>query len=128
MQNKKKQILIFTIVAIALVLIVNFAIGIQLQKRQSELKQEPAVAVTTQALESLSYKGKTGQNALILLQNMAKVEQDESGLVVSINQRKADNAKHEYWAFYVNGKTADIGPAQYQTKDTDLIEWKIEKY
>jgi len=48
--------------------------------------------------------------------------------VVSINGRKADAQKHEYWAFYVNGKLSDVGPADYKTKDGDVVEWKIEKY
>ena len=74
------------------------------------------------------YKGQNGLDALTLLKNKVKVEQDNSELVVSINSRKADNAKHEYWAFYVNDKLATVGPASYQTSDLDIITWKIDKY
>lgn len=75
-----------------------------------------------------SYKGEIGKSALDILKEKASVDEASSGLVTGINGRRADNSAHEYWAFYVNGKLADTGPADYQTKDTDLIEWKIEKY
>lgn len=74
------------------------------------------------------YKGQTGKDALILLKEKSVVEQDRSGLVDSINSRKAQASKHEFWAFYVNGKLAPVGPADYKTKDSDIIEWRIEKY
>lgn len=83
-----------------------------------------AVSVAT----TFSYKGQTGKDALTLLKTKTPINQDKSGLVVSINDRQADNTKHEYWAFYVNGKYASVGPASYQTKNTDVILWKIEKY
>ena len=79
-------------------------------------------------IDYFSYKGKDGKNALEILKNKTKVEQNSTGLVVSINGRMAYSAKKEYWSFYVNGKTAEVGPADYNTKNGDLIEWKIEKY
>lgn len=89
----------------------------------------PPVAVAQQqAKDTVSYKGQASKDALTLLKQNATVEQDSSGLVVSINGRKADNSKHEFWAFFVNGKEAMVGPADYQSKDGDQIEWKIEHY
>ncbi len=88
--------------------------------------------VTTDTLVNievyLSYKGKNRKDALTLLKKQAVVGQNASGLVTSINGRKADDTKREYWAFYVNGKQAPVGPAEYQTKNGDKIEWKIERY
>lgn len=78
--------------------------------------------------ENLTYQGESGKDALTLLKQKATVELDKSGLVIAINGRKSDNSKHEYWAFYVNGKSASVGPADYQTQDADTIEWKINKY
>lgn len=74
------------------------------------------------------YQGKDGIDALRLLKDKARIEESQSGFVVSINERKADQAKKEFWAFYINGKMAEVGAADYLTKDADLIEWKIEKY
>lgn len=87
-----------------------------------------ALAVPQKQTNYFSYFGKNGQNALTLLQEQTAVAEDHSGLVVSIDGHKANAAAHEYWAFYVNNKMADVGPAAYVTKDTDKIEWKIEKY
>ena len=78
--------------------------------------------------KSISYVGKDGVTALALLQQKSSVIQDTSGLVTAINEYRADSAKHEYWAFYVNGKMAQVGPKEYMTKNSDKIEWKIEKY
>lgn len=77
---------------------------------------------------NVTYKGEAGKDALTLLRQKAAIQQDKSGLVTAINSRQADSNKREYWAFYVNGKSASVGPADYQTKDTDTIEWKIEKF
>lgn len=78
--------------------------------------------------DSLSYRGINGNDALMLLRRYARIEQDHSGMVSVINGRKADAGKHEYWAFFVNEKMAQVGPADYKTKNSDLIEWKIEHY
>lgn len=78
--------------------------------------------------DKFSYKGQTGKDALALLKEKAEAKQDKSGLVVSINGREVMASKREYWAFYVNGKLASVGPADYKTKDSDIIEWRIEKY
>ena len=89
----------------------------------------PTPTVTPAPLVTeFSYKGETGKDALTILKAKAPIEQAASGLVVSINGRKAQDAKHEFWGFYVNGEMAQVGPADYQTKDTDTILWKIEKY
>lgn len=78
--------------------------------------------------KNFSYKGEAGKDALTLLKKQAKTGLDEAGMVNAINGRKADLSKHEYWAFYVNGKMTSVGPAAYITKQSDKIEWKIERY
>lgn len=92
----------------------------------------PTVAVEsktqTTTRSTFSYKGKNGVDALTLLKENAMITQDKSGLVIEIDNKQADSKKREYWAFYVNGKLAPVGPADYKTKDTDLIKWTIEKY
>ncbi len=116
-----------SIVLFALIVVI---IGVALLYTQSKefARPETKVASTTQAPTTFSYPGVTGKDALTLLKEKAAVEQDTSGLVTSINMRKADSAGHEYWAFYVNGKMAAVGPASYVTKSTEKIQWKIEKY
>ena len=94
--------------------------------KQQTISAKPTVVSSPVKAATYSYKGESGFDALTLLKKHASVEQDKSGLVVSINGNKPTG--HNYWAFYVNGTYAQVGPAQYQTKNGDKIEWKIEKY
>lgn len=112
-----------------------FIIGVMVVSSQSKKDQ---VVQTTQEISKYSqtipekdyfaYQGKAGKDALTILRDLTGVEQDRSGLVVSINGRKADNTKKEYWSFFINGKMAQVGPADFQTTDKDFIEWKIQTY
>jgi hypothetical protein len=125
MQTLKRQILLLGGLIILLIS------GIWLQASQpKELvasKQTNTAKPATKA-GYLAYKGQNGVTALALLKKQAQIEQEKSGLIVSINKKKADATTQTYWAFYVNGKLAEVGPADYVTKDTDRIEWKVEKY
>ena len=95
---------------------------------QASPKAPPPTPPTAATANHFSYSGQDGQDALTLLKARAAAEQNESGLVVAINGRKANASAREFWAFYVNGELAQVGPADYQTKNADRIEWKIEKY
>jgi hypothetical protein len=86
----------------------------------------PPTTVSQKIQKPITYKGENDVDALTLLKKQAAVGQDHSGLVVSINNVKPTG--HDYWAFYINGKLAPIGPAEYKTKNGDIIMWKIEKY
>ena len=114
-----KKILIIIILALA----AFFALELNIKQEETANKQlaPPINAV-------ISYKGEAGKDALILLKQKFSVSKDSSGMVSAIGGKKADSVKHEYWAFYVNGKMASVGPADYKTTNEDLIEWKIEKY
>lgn len=95
----------------------------------NQAKVTKAVAPTPTPVSSyFKYEGKEGIDALTLLKYQAYVHESQPGFVDEINGRKADKSKHEYWAFYVNGKASPVGAAQYMTHDNDTIEWKIETY
>jgi glucose uptake protein GlcU len=79
-------------------------------------------------LKYFSYQGQENIDALTLLKQITSLKMDNSGLVTSINGREAQARNKEFWAFYINGKMSQVGPAQYITKSTDKIEWKIENY
>lgn len=79
-------------------------------------------------VQTLSYEGENGKNALELLESKAKVETSDSSLgsfVMSINGTA--NTTDHFWMFYVNGQLASVGADQYQTKDGDKIEWRYEQ-
>lgn len=83
---------------------------------------------TQKGINSFNYNGRFGIDALTLLKEKTEVEQDKTGMVVSINGRKANNEKREFWSFYVNGVQVNVGSADYITKSDDIIDWKIETY
>jgi hypothetical protein len=124
MQSKSRIVIIA-----ALALLIG-GIGYSLKGQKTETPEPPKTEATVLSASSdtVTYQGQKGKDALSRLKETAQVEQDASGLVVSINGRKADSAAKEYWGFYVNGQMAPVGPADYQTQDTDKIEWKIEKF
>lgn len=71
------------------------------------------------------------KTALEFTKNIAKVITKGEGVnayVIEINGRLADETKKEFWAFYINGKTAEVGAGSYKLKDGDKIEWKLETY
>jgi hypothetical protein len=105
----------------------NFWAGQEIT-RQVQEKQVQQQAKKQPSGDTFSYQGEDSKDALTILREKTTVEQNASGLVVSINGRKADDAKKEFWAFYVNGKMAEVGPADYQTSADDRIAWKIEHY
>lgn len=72
-----------------------------------------------------------GKTALELLQSTAQVEMKGEGVnayVTGIDGKKADDSKKEFWAFYVNGKQAEVGAGSYTLRDGDKILWKIASY
>jgi hypothetical protein len=92
--------------------------------------QSPSVQKENRESDVITYAGTEGKTAqqLLLEKEKGKVDFDRSGMIIRINNLSADTVKHEYWAFYINGKMSSEGAATYVTKDTDKIEWKIEKY
>jgi hypothetical protein len=125
MAKNKKLIITFLI----LVLVFLGLFGAYIYNRPTPSQPKPIEQkAAVQNKNQFSYQGEEGKDALTLLQSKAKVELATSGLVASINGRKANDKKHEYWAFYVNGKLASVGPKDYVAHPGDKIEWKIETY
>lgn len=126
----KKNAMYFVTLGFIFGVVIFFAVFGNLGEKTRENKiEEPQREVQSLSeAQWVSYQGELGKDALLLLKEKATVETDASGLVVAINGRKADAAKREYWAFYINGTLAQVGPAQYSTTDQDTIEWKIEQY
>lgn len=93
---------------------------------QHYLKTVPVTKTPKQ--ETITYVGQEGIDALTLLKKQASVTLDQSGLVIGINGERADSKKHEYWEFFVNGKSSDVGPKSYITEKGDMLTWKIATY
>jgi hypothetical protein len=74
---------------------------------------------------------KVGSTALELLSTTHKIVtkgEKQNAFVTTIDGYIADPNKKEFWAFYVNGKQAEVGAGTYIVKNNDTIEWKIETY
>lgn len=74
-----------------------------------------------------------GQTALEVTQKATGGQVETSGeginaFVTSINGRKADDSKKEYWELVVNDKPASVGAGSYKVKNGDAITWRISKY
>lgn len=78
---------------------------------------------------TISYNGKTGFSALEILQKITQVKTKESSLgtqIIAINGLEQTNNK--FWTYTVDGKVGNIGAADYQTKDGEIIEWKLSSF
>lgn len=132
MGNLKKQFTVIGITAVIAfaVIIISALLVLQrknIQTQQQAVRGESSVNIAG-SINEFSYKGQSGKNALSLLGEKAEISRDKSGMVASINGRVVDQSKHEFWAFFVNGKLASVGPADYITRATDIVEWKIQTY
>jgi hypothetical protein len=126
MKNYIKPLALATIV-----LAVTAGIGTSLVLKPQHGNVKAAAVAPTPAPSEFSYSGIEGQTALALLQaKSAAVTKGEgtNAFVTSINGRIADDAKKEFWAFYVNGVQAQVGAGSYVTKTGDQIRWHIETY
>ena len=134
------------LVVIALLILIGvgyFAYHSNLGDNKAILKTEKkekinTIKVTQRIIESKKIKTdlgesavKPGTNALDLLASAAKIAKKGEGansFITAINGREAKDAAREFWAFYVNGKQAEVGAGSYILKDGDVVEWKLENY
>ncbi len=84
----------------------------------------------TQKQAPFQYRGVEGVDALTLLKQQFQVQTKDFGpgmgeFVESIQNIKP--GKDEFWAFYINGSSSNVGASSYQTKADDTLEWKLEK-
>lgn len=89
-------------------------------------------ATTTPAeqnISTISYEGEDGKSSLEILKSKYPTETKEypgvGEFVQSINGVTADST--QFWAFYLNGASSNVGAGQYITKSTDKIEWRLEE-
>jgi hypothetical protein len=121
----KKRIIVS--IVIALLIIGAIATGVYYNQSVSVPAQQ-AVHVTND--KELTFKGKDGVTALVLLNQAAKIETSGTGemaYVTSINGVAA-NPKNQYWQLLVNGKSASVGAGSLVTKNSDTITLKLSSF
>jgi hypothetical protein len=130
------------IIAIAVILlIVIFAMNNSMQhdnqandlpgSGNSHLTQQPEVGSESVSIsidgKVVLYKGVEGKTALELLMEYADVDTKDTSFgeqVISING--VEQSGDKYWLYYVNDQPAQMGADQYNTKNRDKIEWRLE--
>lgn len=103
----------------------SFAANQNTDSPENPANQNAAVAPA----RYFTYQGEDGKTALEILKTKYQVQTKEfpgaGEFVESINGTQPTD--QEFWAFYVNGQTSNVGASSYATKSSDKIEWKIEK-
>lgn len=130
MLSKRVTILISSI-PVAFVLIITGVYLNQSNIATTKKHQAQQEAIKAEASKEITYKGKEGTTALVLLEQFGKIEKSgagENSFVTSINGLKANAAKNEFWSFNVNGAPATVGAGSFITKNTDTITWKIDSF
>ncbi len=74
------------------------------------------------------YYGEDGRTAFEILQQLTGIEfqQFDFGVMVnSINGVRPD--ENHFWKLFYNGQESQVGAGDLQTRNGDVIEWKLEK-
>lgn len=128
-----KKIFLF----ISVLLVINF--GYSFYQNQSDLTKKLAVQQRDINVylklfgqeDFIKQKIVINKTALDLTKEKANTKtkgEGENAYVTEINGITAQDSKKEYWAFYVNGKMAEVGAGSYKLKNGDRIEWKLATY
>ena len=129
MRDKTPKSLVPIIIALVVAISVSTGV-IWSQKTDTPPVKQAATSQNNSTAKSniITYDGVEGKTALELLKAKATVVTQQSNYgeyVDSINGVKGGTDK-KYWAFYVNGQLAQVGAADYATKNGDTITWKFE--
>lgn len=133
MRDKKLHPKLTAVIIAAFVAIVTLT-GVALSRQNHAENTQKNSSTQTQhtvvqtGLKTVSYDGVEGKNALELLKSKATVttKQSSYGEYVDTVNGVQGGTDGKYWTFYINGKMAQVGAADYKTKDGDKIEWKFE--
>ena len=115
-----------TAAAIALLVIVGAGTGIGVYEHDHSGNVK-TVSNSQHQLTQISYDGKSGVNAFVLLKKYATIQSKNYSFgefVESINGVSGNGPK--YWTLYVNGKESSVGASSYVTKNSDTITWKLQ--
>ena len=124
MSQKTKTIAVLGV----LVVIGATLIGISIANDNAEHNTSGTQTQQVKTTDVVTYQGEEGKTALAILKASYNVETktyDGIGEMVTGINGVAPDSKH-FWAFYVNGKQAEVGAGQYQTKAGDKISWKLD--
>jgi len=128
----KKQITIYISVALIVIgtIIGSFWVYQLFTTKSEPTKITTKICNTDNNGKTITYKGKEGSTALVLLQENCATEtkgNGESAYITKINGIEA-NSSNEFWSFKINGEMAQVGAGSYITKDADTITWELSSF
>lgn len=118
-----KTKLVLPIIAV-LIIAGGVGVGIYVHDHSGDVQ---TVTNAQHQLTQISYNGKSGVNAYVLLKKYATVQAKHYSFgyfVSSINGVTGNGPK--YWTLYINGKESNVGASSYITKNSDKLTWKLQ--
>ncbi len=98
------------------------------QEKKSAIK----VTIKSDGKEkSYEVENAVGKTALEVTQEAVSIEKTGEGkdaFITSINGRKAEDSKKEFWKLVINGKDAEVGAGSYSVVENDTLVWEIATY
>lgn len=125
--KKRTIIYVVSIVVLASAIATAFYFYQSQNNTTNKTQQTQQIVPKTSTKKDITYKGKDGVTALVLLKQTAKIETDGTGLINSIDGVTA-NPKNQYWELFVNNKSSSEGAGTLVTKNTDIITWKLSSF
>ena len=123
--NKSSKLL-FPLILV--VVIITTGCGLQPNTTTTPINEvtEEKPNVETQSIKLTGQEDKTAMEILKASHKIGTKSFGEIGeFIEEIDGVKSDT-KH-FWAFYINGESSNVGAGQYETKNSDLIEFKLEE-
>lgn len=87
------------------------------------------VTVDGEAIDDGEQEVEVEEGALLLdvMEEYYEIEETDT-FISSINGHEQDADANKWWLFDVNGEMGELGAADLEVKEGDLIEWKLEAF
>lgn len=87
------------------------------------------VTVDGEAIDDGEQAVEVEEGAMLLdvMEEYYEIE-EEGTFITSINGNEQDSDASKWWGFDVNGEMGEVGAADLEVKEGDLIEWKLEAF
>lgn len=131
--NKNKKIFL-SVLGLALAVVVLALLYINLRPQPKDAGGEKTITVTAvyEDKSSKDFTISTNEDylgAALLQEGLIEGSESEWGLyVTTVNNVKADDSKHQYWALYIGDEYASTGVDSTPVNDGDTFRLVLETY
>lgn len=98
-------------------------------QEQEEVAVDINILVEGEKQEDLShnYDVSYGMTLLELMKEQYRLV-EEDGFIKCIEGNEQDEDKGLYWVFDVNGEMGEVGAADYELQEGDVVDWKLMSF